>query len=162
MAVTVNLRHLEAHSVKLEGELPVEELDLDIRDEMLQAKKPLNYAVEVERVEESLLLSGRLSLLLDCQCVRCLEAFRFELTLDPWTCHIPLEGEDAAPIVNDCVDLTPYLREDILLEFPRHPLCDPGCQGLQAKPPGKKKKKAGSAKTDGSSSAWSALNKLKF
>ena len=161
MAVTVNLRHLEAHSVKLDGELSVEELDLDIRDEMLQAKQPLKYAVEVERVEQSLLLNGRLSLLLDCQCVRCLEPFQYNLILAPWTGHVPLEGEDAAPIINDCVDLTPYMREDILLEFPRHPLCDPGCQGLQPKQAGKKKK-AGSAKTDGSSSAWSALNKLKL
>ena len=162
MPVRVNLRHLEAHSVKLEGELPVEELDLDLRDEMLQAKQPLEYDLEVEQVEQSLLLRGRLRLLLDCECVRCLKPFQFELSLDPWTCHLTLEGEDAAPILNDCVDLTPYLREDILLEFPRHPLCDPGCQGLQPKAPGKKKKKAGSAKTDGSSSAWSALNKLKF
>lgn len=163
MPVTVNLRHLEKHSVNLEGELPVEELDLDIRDEIMQAKQPLKYALEVERVEQSLLLNGCLSLVLDCRCVRCLEPFEFQLALDPWTFHVPLDGEDAAPIVNDSVDLTPYLREDILLEFPRHPLCDPGCQGLQPKPPGKKKKRAGSAsKTDGTSSAWSELNKLKF
>jgi uncharacterized protein len=162
MPVSVNLRHLEEHGVKLDGELPAAELDLDMRDEMLQAKQPLKYEIEVEQVEQSLLLSGRLSLLLDCQCVRCLEQFQFELNLDPWHAHVPLEGDEAAPIVNDSVDLTPYIREDILLEFPRHPLCDPGCQGLQPKAPGKKKKKAGSAKTDGSSSAWSALNKLKF
>jgi uncharacterized protein len=162
MPVRVNLRHLEEHGVNLDGELPVEELDLDIRDEMLQARRPLKYDVEVEQVEENLLLNGGLSLILDCQCVRCLEPFQFKLVLEPWVCYVPLEGEDAAPIVNDCVDLTPYMREDILLEFPRHPLCDPGCQGLQPKAPGKKKKKAGSAKTDGSTSAWSALNKLKF
>jgi uncharacterized protein len=71
------------------------------------------------------------------------------------------EGEQAAPIVNDCVDLTPYLREDILLEFPQHPLCDPECRGLQAKPTGKKKAGSGS-KTDGTSTTWSELNKLKF
>src|ERR1041384_8279705 len=107
MAVSVNLRHLEAHSVKLDGELPVEELDLDIRDEMLQAKQPLKYDLEVERVEQSLLLKGSLRLLLDCRCVRCLKPFKYELALDAWTCHVPLEGEEAAPIVNDCVDLTP-------------------------------------------------------
>jgi uncharacterized protein len=162
MAVTVNLRHLEAHSVKLDGEAAVEELDLDIRDEMVQAKQPLRYEVEVERVEQSLLLKGRLSLRLDCECVRCLKAFKYELTLDPWTCVVPLEGEEAAPIVNDCVDLTPYIREDILLEFPQHPLCDPECGGLQQKPTGKKKKAGSAGKIEGTSSAWSELNKLKF
>src|SRR5215468_5310064 len=107
MPVSVNLRHLEAHSVKLDGDLPPEDLDLDIRDEMLQARQPLKYEIEVERVEQSLLLSGRLNLALDCQCVRCLKPFQFELDLDPWHAHVPLEDEEAAPIVNDCVDLTP-------------------------------------------------------
>lgn len=162
MAVTVNLRHLEAHSVKLDGETPVEDLDLEIRDEMMQTKQPLEYELEVEQVDRSLLVNGRLSLVLDCQCVRCLKPFQYDLVLEPWTCHIPLEGEEAAPIVNDCVDLTPYMREDILLEVPRHPLCDPGCRGLQAKDAGKKKKAGSASKTDGTSSAWSALNKLKF
>jgi len=161
MAVTVNLRHIEAHSVKLDGEVSVGELDLDIHDEMLQARQPLKYELEVEGVEQSLLLKGRLKLVLDCQCVRCLKPFPYRLSLDPWTCHVPLEGEEAAPIVNDCVDLTPYLREDILLEFPQHPLCDPECRGLQEKPAGKKKAGSGS-KTDGTSTTWSELNKLKF
>jgi uncharacterized protein len=161
MPVRINLRHLEEHSVKLHGQLPAEELDLDVRDEVLQARKPLQYEIEVERVEQSLILKGRLKMVLDCECVRCLKPFQFDLEITPWHAYVPLEGDEAAPIVNDCVDLTPYVREDILLEFPRHPLCDPGCQGLQPKAPGKKKK-AGNAKTDGSSSAWSALNKLKL
>jgi uncharacterized protein len=124
------------HVVKLDGELSAEELDLDIHDETLQARQPLKYEIEVERIEQSLLLRGRLNLLLDCECVRCLKPFKYRLSLDSWACHVPLEGEEAAegeqaaPIVNDCVDLTPYLREDILLEFPQHPLCDAECHGL--------------------------------
>jgi uncharacterized protein len=162
MAVSVNLRHLEAHSLKLDGELPAEELDLDIRDELVQAKEPLKYELEVERVEQSLLVKGQLRLMLDCECVRCLKPLKYELALSSWTCHVPLEGEEAAPIVNDCVDLTPYVREDILLEFPQHPLCDPECGGLQAKSPARKKKAGNAGKSDGTSSAWSELNKLKF
>ena len=162
MAVTVNLRHLEAHSAKLDGELPVEELDLDIHDEMLQARQPLKCELEVERVEQSLLLQGRLSLVLDCQCVRCLKPFQFRLSLDPWTCHVPLDGEEAAPIVNDCVDLTPYLREDILLEFPQHPLCEPECRGLLAASPNGTRPSSGASVTADLPSAWAELNKLKL
>lgn len=160
MAVTVNLRHLEAHSVELDGEVAIEELDLGIHDELVQVKEPLEYDLEVERVENNLLVKGCLSLVLHCQCARCLEPFNFKLKLDPWTAFVPLEGEEAAPIINDCVDLTPYMREDILLEFPQHPLCKTECRGLQEKPAGKSKK-AGS-KNEGASSAWSELNKLKF
>jgi len=60
------------------------------------------------------------------------------------------------------VDLTPFAREDILLEFPQHPLCDPECSGLPNSSVGKAKKNSGAGKTEAGSSAWAELNKLKF
>ena len=48
-----------------------------------------------------------------------------------WTLHLPLEGEDKVTVENDCVDLTPFVREDILLEFPQHPLCKPDCARIE-------------------------------
>jgi uncharacterized metal-binding protein YceD (DUF177 family) len=160
MALVVNLRHLEAHNGRLAGELSVEELDIDNRDEVIQVTRPLRYGLEVQKLEGGLLVQGSLSLALDCECVRCLKAFRYPLELKEWTCHIPLEGEERATVVNDCVDLTPYVREDILLEFPRHPLCKPECRGLPKTLLGKAKKPRG--KTEVGSSAWAELNKLKF
>ena len=124
MPLLVNLRHLEGHNVRLDGELPVQELDLDTRDEMIRAVEPLRYDFEVQKLEHSLLAQGRLQLTLDCQCVRCLKPVKQTIKLDNWALHLPLQGEESAPVVNDCVDLTPYVREDILLEFPQHPLCD--------------------------------------
>lgn len=159
MSLKVNLRHLEPHSVQLEGELPAAALDIEIRDEVIQLDSPLQYALEVEKLEHALLVRGRLHLTLHCQCVRCLKPFEFQLQLDPWTLHVPLQGEDAAVISNDCVDLTPYVREDILLEFPQHPLCNPECRGLPKKNVGKSRNaRSGPPR----SSAWDELNKLKF
>jgi uncharacterized metal-binding protein YceD (DUF177 family) len=52
------------------------------------------------------------------------------------------------------------VREDILLEFPQHPLCKPDCGGL------KKKKAVQPVKSGGNNetkpSAWAELNKLKL
>jgi uncharacterized protein len=162
MPLAVNLRHLEAHNISLEGELPAEELDIDTRDEVIQVSQPLRYALEVQKVENGLLVQGHLSLTLDCQCVRCLKPCEYEVDLPAWTCHVPLQGEDGAPVVNDCVDLTPYAREDILLEFPRHPLCDADCRGLPGPSSGKTKHTSGANKNQAGSSAWAELNKLKF
>jgi uncharacterized protein len=162
MPLLVNLRHLQAHSARLEGELSVEELDVDARDEVIQANQPLQYGFEVQEMEGGLLLQGHLHLVLDCQCVRCLKPFQYDLDLKTWACHIPLEGEDQAPIVSDCVDLTPFVREDILLEFPRHPLCDPQCRGLPKMSAGKTKKPGGAGTTEVGSAAWAELNKLKL
>jgi uncharacterized protein len=161
MPVTVNLRHLEDDNVHLKGQLEVDELDVDVRDEVIQVSQPLDYDLEVQQVENALLLQGILSLRLDCQCVRCLKSFERQITLRDWNRHLPLEGEEAVSVINDCVDLTPYIREDILLEFPQHPLCDPECRGLP-KTTGKTKDNSGAGKPEAGTSAWAELNKLKF
>ena len=154
----VNLRHLENDNVHLCGEVPVEELDLEARDDLIRANKPLHFDLEVQMLEQSLLLQGRVSLTLECECVRCLKPFSHLIQFDPWTCHIPLEGEEKATVENDCVDLTPYLREDIFLAFPQHPLCEPECGGLA--------QQAGAAKHSADpgteSPVWAELNKLKL
>ena len=160
MPLLVNLRHLEKDDLALKGELPVEELDIDTRDEMVQVAKPLRYHVEVQKMADALLARGKLVLPLECQCVRCLKSFEYKLELPEWTCHIPLVGEEKAPIISDCVDLTPFLREDILLELPQHPLCKPDCGGLKKPKAGKSKKASPGATPE--SSAWSELDKLKF
>jgi uncharacterized metal-binding protein YceD (DUF177 family) len=79
------------------------------------------------------------------------------LELKEWTCLLPFQGEEQVGVVNDCVDLTPFVREDMLLEFPRHPLCKPDCGGLKTKT-GKIRKNA-----DGiAPSVWTELDKLEF
>jgi uncharacterized metal-binding protein YceD (DUF177 family) len=60
------------------------------------------------------------------------------------------------------VDLTPYLREDILLEFPQHPLCDPECGGLPDAKSGNANNATSAGKPNEGSSAWAELNKLKL
>jgi uncharacterized protein len=162
MPLLVNLCHLEAHDVRLEGELPVRELDIDTRDEVIQLRLPLAYGLEVQKLEGGLLVQGRLHLPLECECVRCLKPFQYQLTLEQWTCHLPLQGEDAVTVVSDCVDLTPYVREDILLEFPQHPLCDPECRGLPNMYLGRAKHSGSSGQPEVGSPAWNELSKLKL
>ncbi|EEF62850.1 YceD family protein [Pedosphaera parvula] len=162
MALLINLRHLENQDLHVQGELSAGELDIDFQDELVRVVQPLKYDLEIQRLETSLLVQGSLDLALDCDCARCLKEFKYPLDLENWTCHVPLEGEESAPILNDCVDLTPYIREDILLEFPQHPLCKPECSGLPKKVTGKSKKTGGTGQTKEISSAWAELNKLKF
>ena len=153
MSLKVNLRHLAAHEVHLEGELPAADLDFGVADEMIQAKQPLCYDLRIEAVAHGILAQGSLKLTLDCQCVRCLKSFEKTIELPHWTLHLPLEGEEKAVVDNDCVDLTPFAREDMLLEFPLHPLCRPDCAGLNKK--GRKQDESGP-------SEWKALDKLEF
>ena len=161
MALIINLRHLEGRDLHLEGEIPAEELDLAGLDELIRPIDGLDYELDVERHERGLLLQGRLSLPLECICARCLGPFRQELVLANWCSLLAWEGEDAVRIRNDCVDLTPYLREDMVLALPQRPLCKPECGGLQVRtsddPGATHEMQAGE-----SSPAWATLNNLKL
>ncbi len=159
MALLVNLRHLEQKPLHLKGQLSLEELDIDPMDELIHLSQALSYDLQVERFEKALLIQGRLHLVLDCECSRCLKPYAHSLLLEHWTLHLPLQGEDQVPVVSDCVDLTPFIREDILLAFPQQPLCETECKGLPSmKVHGRDSERASNL----SSSAWAELNKLKL
>jgi uncharacterized protein len=154
----INLRLLEKQGIRLHGELPVAELDLGVKDELIRAEQPLRHDLKVELLDDALLAMGSLVLPLDCECVRCLKKFKFNLKLAGWAVHLPLTGEDKVAIDNDCVDLTPFVREDILLNFPQHPLCKPDCAGLKQKKAAREAEAAESPAV----AVWAELDKLKL
>jgi uncharacterized protein len=154
MPIVVNLRHLEENEVHLKSELASAELALDVRDELIRVEKPLRYDLTVEQLHDAVLVQGKLRLTLDCECARCLRPFEYEVALTHWALHLPLEGEDKVSQINDLIDLTPFVREDILLEFPQHPLCRSNCSGL--------KKKSGVGDGAEPPSPWTELDKLKL
>src|SRR6267154_1933447 len=162
MSLLINLRHLEVHDLKVEGELSIGDLDMDPHDEVIRLPQPLAYNFEAQQLEGAILLQGSLSLSLECQCVRCLKLFPYLLDLRKWTLHLSLQGEESVPVVNDCVDLTPYIREDILLAFPQHPLCNPECCGLPKNFVRRSKNSSSTGQAGPGLSAWDELNKLKF
>ena len=162
MPLRVNLRHLEAKNVNVDGELTVEELRLNEEpDELIQPQGNVKYDLEVEQQNENLLVRGMLHLDLKCECSRCLKPFNYPLHLEPWETIVPLQGEEAAQRDGDLVDLTPFLREDIFLAFPQRPLCKEECAGLPGV--GQNAKSKGDLSLENESSAqWAELNKLKF
>jgi uncharacterized metal-binding protein YceD (DUF177 family) len=154
--LSINLRHLEDHEIPVQGELSAAEMDFGLNDEMMRAEQPVHYDLTVEKMQDALLVKGSLATVLDCQCVRCLKPFKQKLELPDWTVLLPLTGEEKVAVDNDSVDLTPYVREDILLQLPRHPLCKPDCSGL------KPKARKNGGQSGSMSSAWAELDKLKL
>jgi uncharacterized protein len=161
MSLGINLRHLEHKDVSLKGTLDPEELELDDVDELITIKEHLHYSLEARKMEQQVLVEGEIKAVLDCECSRCLKPFKKEVVLNPWICHLPLDGPEKVAVASDVVDLTPYLREDILLAFPQHPLCKVDCGGL---PNQSSSRNQANEKTQADilSSTWSELNKLKF
>ena len=160
MPLKLNLRELQTETQGLSGELPVSELSLEPLDSALHLTHPLNYELTATLMGEAVLVQGSLNLPLECDCVRCLKRFKFELELPDFAVHLPLSGEDAVPVADDSVDLTPFLREDILLTLPQHPLCKPDCRGLSQLAAGGAS--GSTSQTSAGASAWAALNQLKL
>jgi len=161
MPLLINLRQLETKSLALRGVLTADDLEIGALDELIRAHQPLAYDLEAQQLDNAVLVQGTLRQPLECECVRCLKPFSYVLTLENWACHLPLAGEDKVPIDGDCVDLTPYIREDILLAFPQHPLCDSKCVGLTGVRKNRDKE-PGEGEAGKPSAAWAALNQLKL
>lgn len=161
MALLLNLHRLEEDAVHLQGELPTGELELDHLDELVHPAATLQYDLWVQMMESGLLVQGSLRLALNCECARCLRPFQQVLEFKDWACHLAIEGEESVPVVNDSVDLTPQIREHMVLEFPSHPVCGSECRGWpQDRDHGQRKE--GSAATLGTASPWAELDKLKL
>jgi|APGre2960657505_1045072.scaffolds.fasta_scaffold05371_3 uncharacterized metal-binding protein YceD (DUF177 family) len=159
MSLKVNLRLLEKESIQLDGDILGSELAPDFHDELMRLSHPVEYELTVDRQSESLLVTGSLRTHVDCECSRCLKSFVLPVQLDEFSILSPLEGEDALPVDGDFADLTPSVREDILLSLPTNPLCGPDCRGLKPKGQSRELQVREQAEPN---KAWSALDNLKL
>lgn len=162
MSLTVSLHALRQGAVHLSGRLRPEEFDFDPRDPLVRPAGPLAYELTAELVGEEVLVRGRLHLPLELDCARCLKRFPGAVDLPDYTLLIPLEGEEATPIIHEAVALTPFLREDSLLALPSHPVCGEECEGSPVRSAPEKADASGAAPAGGPASPWSALANLKL
>ncbi len=111
----VHVLQIPPDGLRCEGEEPSEILELD--SPRARATGPISFALDVGLSEGGLFATGTLTVPVECECVRCLEKFPRSLDVNDFACQVELEGREM-------VDLTEYLREDILLALPAHPHCD--------------------------------------
>lgn len=105
----------EGGTAYFEEDLDPSFLELDGENE--SADSPVRCALDVGVSGSGLFATGQVDVTLRLRCVACLEIFDFPLSLTNFALQIELEGRES-------VDLTPYIREDILLVLPSHPRCD--------------------------------------
>ena len=162
MPLLCNIHELEKNSLVLKGELSIAELELEELDEQIRLSKSVEYDLQAQLIDRNILLKGDLWVNLDCSCVRCLEPFDREFVLTDWACLLSLDGEERVRLMGDFADLTPYIREDILLALPQHPLCESECSGLKFVPRDSAKQGNNESQTEPLSSAWAELKRLKL
>ena len=157
MPVTIHLDKLKDEDLHLVGELPAEDLQLDLggTHDLIRSAANLQYELNASRADDSILVQGRLKIELSCDCARCIQPFTHTMDLPNWSAILALSGNDAIEIIGEYADLTPSFREDILLGLPRHPLCDESCQGLGFQ------QEIVHEEDEGKSDAWSELDEWK-
>jgi uncharacterized metal-binding protein YceD (DUF177 family) len=146
--VKVHLKQIPTEGLHLEGdeECPILELETD----EIRCAGPLHYSIDLGATSGALWASGSLSQAIELRCVACLEKFVHEIQVPAFAMHTELHGPET-------VDLTPFMREDLLLNLPAHPHCDRDA-GRVCKP----KQIEAAAQDSGQKSDWSALDQLKL
>ncbi len=128
-----------------EEDCPIQEL----APEEIRCAGPLHYDIDVGVSDGGLWANGSLSQPVELRCVSCLQKFVHEIRVPAFAVHTELHGPET-------VDLTPFVREDLLLNLPAHPHCDRDgdrvCKAKQVKT----EEQDARRKSD-----WSALDKLK-
>lgn len=153
--LVVDVERLDDGGERLEGEIPVEQLDLDPGDPLFRPRSGLRYALDVRMLDGVLFARGSVSQDFECTCVRCGDDFA-------WTA----EDCEAEAVVEDAggetfIDLTDSLRECIILCFPSNPVCREDCKGVCPRC-GRNLNKEACTCAAGGDGRWSALEGLEM
>src|SRR5215472_14207213 len=146
--MTVPLKQIPPQGLHLCGEedCPIPAL----ASEEMRCAGPLHYDIDLGVADGGMWAKGSLSQPVELRCVSCLQKFLHEIRVSAFAVHTELHGPET-------VDLTPFMREDVLLNLPAHPHCDRDgdrvCKAKQIKLEDRDVKR----KSD-----WSALDKLKL
>jgi uncharacterized metal-binding protein YceD (DUF177 family) len=144
----IHLKQIPPQGLHLDGDedCPLQNLEA----EGIRCAGQLHYSIDLGIAGGALWARGSLSQPVELSCVSCLEKFVHEIKVPAFAVHTELHGPET-------VDLTPFMREDLLLNLPAHPRCDRDgnrvCKGETPETAEEDLK----PKPD-----WSALDKLKL
>lgn len=148
----INPRGVGPDGIRIAGELAPEEVELC--DAMLGFTAPLRYDLRVEPARSDLVIRGRVETVVEAVCDRCAEWFRLPLALDSFV-HVVSGGAGL-----DEVDLTPRIREDMILALPHKTLCRTDCRGLCPSCGANLNERSCGCEPGGGDSSWQALDSL--
>jgi uncharacterized protein len=144
--VRIRVRDIEETARVLAFEEPTVELNPMLAGPAhdFQFRGPAAVSVACYRAARDLFFDGEASSPMVGQCARCAEAFEFSLDTPlhfvfvPFSGHLAEEdvdagGGDVNTYEGEDVDLSPIVRERLLLSLPTLPLCDADCLGLCAR-----------------------------
>lgn len=120
----IDLQRLNPEGEHFVGTDPVEILEWIQKEGELEPSSDIQYDLSAELIASELLVRGKVSAQFEGLCSRCGDPISITV-YDDEICFTLNVGEEIVE-----VDLTPELRESILLSLPSHPVCGTDCLGL--------------------------------
>lgn len=119
---TIEIPKLNPDGEWFEGEVPV--ATLGVEDEKVRLEQPIRYRMWAQPVSGRLVVKGEWSIELGLECGRCADFFSTTLGDSSFLRDYEISGGV------ESVDVTPDIREDVLLALPAYPVCRETCRGL--------------------------------
>ena len=117
----IDARNIPAEGLLREENIPPEALDPDT--ELIALDAPVAVKAKIFRIGDTLDVSADIRAVMRLLCSRCLCSFSTPLEKSFRFDHLLQQGEEEA-------DLTPYIRDELMVDYPMKPLCKDSCKGL--------------------------------
>ena len=117
---------IDINKIPFEGLILEEEINpsaLDLETDTVKFSVPIKIRAGVFKITNAVTVELNLNGLMHLICSRCLYEFDVALKKD---LRLNFQADRAEPII----DLDTDIKEEIFLDYPIKPLCNPGCKGL--------------------------------
>ena len=123
MALIIETGRLRQQPEKISGTEPAFSLEIE-QEDVIRPEGALAYDLTVHCVSGELIVQGTLKVSIICRCARCGDDFQKKIVVSDFCRTFPLTSK------NELINLTPDVREDILLSLPMVAVCSAECRGL--------------------------------
>ena len=127
------------------------------------ADTPVRVAGTLEHVADGIVVRAEVEAPWQAVCSRCLQPVAGDIAVhvDELYEPAPLEGE-TYPLDDDTLDLTPLVRDALLLELPLAPLCTEDCAGICPSCGVDRNETQCDCRVDDTDPRWAALRSLEL
>jgi uncharacterized protein len=117
----INTNRILPGGLCLEEEVAASTLDLET--EIIKFRKPIKIKADIAKITNALSADVFLKYSICVTCGRCLKEAELDFNKNFILNYMVSKSESV-------IDLSPDIREEIILDYPLKPLCNPDCKGL--------------------------------
>ncbi len=155
MSLIIDTGRLRQKPEPIRGEEPASSLDIE-EEGVIRPEGALAYNLTAQCVSGELIVHGSLKINITCPCSRCGDNFTRKIFVPDFVRNFPLTSK------NELINLTPDVREDILLALPIVAVCSAGCRGLCSGCGINLNRKSCECKKPEKKNVWEALDSLRL